>query len=82
MPYIPPQNRPPIDERVDALARELGMSRSHLFALAVKDFVHRHENRQLLEALNTAYDDSPDPEEQALREKMRPRHRQLVEGQW
>ena len=23
MPYIPPQNRPPIDERVDALAEQM-----------------------------------------------------------
>lgn len=53
-----------------------------LFLLGVKEFIRRHENRKLLEALNDAYDDVPDSDEQAVRDKMRQRHRQLVEGQW
>jgi metal-responsive CopG/Arc/MetJ family transcriptional regulator len=69
-------------EQADALARELQISRSRLFVLAVEDFIQRHQNQQLFEAINAAYDDSPDPEEQALRHKMRGRHRQLMEGQW
>ena len=69
-------------EEVDALARELEVSRSHLFALAVEEFIQRHQNRQLLDAINEAYADLPDPEEQALRQRMRRQHRQMVEGQW
>lgn len=69
-------------ERVDKLARELQISRSRLFVLAVEDFIRSHENRQLLEAINAAYDDLPDPEERALRHKMRRQHGQLVEGEW
>jgi len=69
-------------EEVDALARELGVSRSRLFALAAENFIQRHQNRQLLEAINDAYGDLPDPEEQALRQHMRRQHRQIVEGEW
>ena len=69
-------------ERVDKLARELQISRSRLFVLAVEDFIRSHENRQLLEAINAAYDDLPDAEERALHRKMRRQHRQLVEGEW
>lgn len=69
-------------EQVNDLAQELQVSRSHLFVLAVEEFIQRHENRRLLEALNDAYDDVPDSDEQALRGRMRQRHRQLVEGQW
>lgn len=69
-------------EQVDVLAQELDISRSHLFALAAEEFVCRHRNRELLEAINTAYGDSPDSEELTLHREMRPRHRQLVEGQW
>jgi len=69
-------------ERVNDLAQELRVSRSRLFVLAVEEFIQRHENRRLLEALNDAYDDVPDSDEQALHDKMRQRHRQLVEGQW
>lgn len=69
-------------EQVNDLARELQISRSYLFARAVEEFIQRYENRQLLEALNAAYDDSPAPGEQALQREMRRRHRQLTEGQW
>jgi metal-responsive CopG/Arc/MetJ family transcriptional regulator len=72
----------PLFERVEDLARELQISRSRLFVLAVEDFIRRHENRQLLDEINAAYADLPDPEEQTLLHKMRRQHRQLVEGQW
>ncbi len=67
-------------EKVDDLARELQISRSRLFVLAVEDFIRRHENRRLLKDLNAACDDAPDPEEQALRQNMRSQHRQMVQG--
>ena len=68
-------------ERVNDLAQELQVSRSRLFVLAIEGFIQRHENRQLLEALNDAYDDVPELDEQALLDQMRQRHRQLVEEQ-
>ena len=70
-------------DRVDALARELTISRSRLFTMAVEEFIQRHENQKLLEALNAAYDDSPDSEEQVLLHEMRSKQRQIVhEDQW
>jgi len=72
----------PLFEQVDALAQELQISRSRLFVLAVEAFIQRYQNRKLLEAINEAYDDLPDAEERALRDKMRQQHRQMVEGQW
>jgi len=69
-------------EQVDALAQELEISRSRLFVLAVEAFIRRYQDRQLLEAINEAYADLPDPEEQALRRQMRQQHRHMVEGQW
>ena len=72
----------PLFEEVDALCRELQVSRSRLFVWAVEEFIQRYQNQKLLEAINAAYNDVPDSEEQTLRQKMRNRHRQLVEGQW
>jgi len=69
-------------KQIDALARELDISRSRLFVLAVEEFLQRYQNQKLLEAINAAYDDLPDPEEQTLHQKRRSQHRQLVEGQW
>ena len=54
-------------EQVDALAQELEISRSRLFVLVVEIFIRRYQSRQLLEAINEAYADLPDPGEQALR---------------
>jgi len=47
-----------------------------------EEFIQRHQNQKLLEAIDDAYDDLPDAEEQALHQKMRRRHRYLVKGQW
>jgi len=69
-------------EQIEVLAKELQISRSRLFALAAEAFIQRHQNQKLLEAINDAYDDLPDVEEQSLRQKMRQQHRQMVEGQW
>jgi hypothetical protein len=72
----------PLFEQVEALTREMHISHSRLFALAVEDFMHRYENQRLLERLNTAYTDAPTPDEQALLRRMRRQHRQMVEGEW
>ncbi len=69
-------------EQVEMLARQAQISRSRLFVLAVEEFVRRHENQELLKAINAAYEDLPSAEEQVYRQRMRQKHRNLVEGQW
>jgi len=69
-------------EQVETLASEMKISRSRLFALALEEFLRRHQNQQLLEQINAAYDEAPDPSEQALQRRMRRQHRQIVEGEW
>jgi predicted transcriptional regulator len=69
-------------ERAQALASEMKISRSRLFVLALEDFLRRHESQRMLEDIDAAYEDAPDPAEQALRRRMRRQHRQIVEGEW
>ena len=69
-------------EQVETLASEMKISRSRLFALALEEFLQRYQSQQLLERINAAYDEVPDPSEQALRRRMRRQHRQIVEGEW
>jgi metal-responsive CopG/Arc/MetJ family transcriptional regulator len=69
-------------EQAEALADELNISRSRLFSLALEDFIRRSHNRQLLEKLNTAYEDVAEDGEQSLRRCMRRQHRRAVEGEW
>ena len=70
-------------DKVDAFAHEIDVSSSRVFVLAVEEFLRRQrEKKKLIEAINAAYDDLPDQQEQILRNKMRNKHRRLVEGQW
>ena len=69
-------------EQAESLAQQLNMSRSHLFGLAIETFVKNHQNQILLDEINQAYSDQPDPNETILLSKMRKPHRKLVESEW
>ena len=69
-------------EQVETLAREMKVSRSRLFVLALEDYLRRYQNLQLLEKINQAYHDAPDAPEQKRLRKMRRQHRKVVEGTW
>jgi metal-responsive CopG/Arc/MetJ family transcriptional regulator len=69
-------------EQVDALAQKSKTSRSHIFVLAVEEYLRQIENQELLQAINAAYAEPPSPEEETHRERMRRKHRQQVKGQW
>ena len=68
--------------QLESLAEEMKVSRSQLLGLALEDFLQRRHNQLLLEQLNAAYDDAPDPTEQTLLQRMRQTQRQLVENPW
>jgi len=53
-------------EQVDPLAKEMNISRNHLFELALQHYLSQHENKLLLEKINAAYADGSDSEEQEL----------------
>ncbi len=70
-------------EQVETVAREMKVSRSRLFLMAVEEFIQRYQNRKLLEKINAAYaDDECDEEEQNRLQQMRHYQRKLVEGEW
>ncbi len=65
-------------DHVNQFVRREHISRSRLIADAVREYLERHENRSLLDALNKAYaDDDTDAVH-----RMRNSHRALVEGEW
>lgn len=69
-------------DQVDSLAREMKVSRSKLFVLALEDYLRRSQNQQLLERINQAYGNEPDMAEQKRLKKMRHQHQRVVEGTW
>ena len=69
-------------KELEAAAEEMQLSRSKVFALAVKDFLRARENQRILEQLNRVYADGPDEEEQEFLEQMKVRYRKIIEGEW
>lgn len=69
-------------ERIEALAREMKISRSRLLAIAFEDFFRHYQNRQLLEQINQAYQDGPDEEEQKWLMHAQQSYRLLLEDEW
>ncbi len=69
-------------KKIEGLARKLEIPRSHVFVLAVEEYIERQENLRLLESINAAYQDPPDAVEQKRSRHMRSSHRRLLEGEW
>jgi metal-responsive CopG/Arc/MetJ family transcriptional regulator len=69
-------------EEAESLAQELNVSRSELFGLALETFVRNHQNQKLLQEINQAYSDDPDPTEKVRLTKMRKHHRKMVRNAW
>lgn len=72
----------PLIERIETLARDMKISRSHLLVIALEDFFQRNQNRQLLEQLNQAYQDGPTEEEQKWLKQAQQSYRRLLEDEW
>lgn len=71
-----------IFEQVDDLARDLNVSRGQLVTLALEELVRCHQNQQLLESINRAYDSTASSDDLANTSARRRQHRRMVEGEW
>jgi len=69
-------------ERAETIAREMKMSRSGLFALALEDFIGRRRHEELLRLINDACRDEPDEDEQSRLRGMGRKYRKVVEDEW
>ncbi|MCX6641559.1 MAG: CopG family transcriptional regulator [bacterium] len=72
----------PLLKEADSLARELKLSRSRLFAIAMAEFIQRQHNKKLLQRINEAYIDNTDASDEDYLQGLKKRHRELIEGQW
>jgi metal-responsive CopG/Arc/MetJ family transcriptional regulator len=52
-----------IYDQTEAAAQEMKVSRSSLYALALKEWLRRRESQRMLDQLNEVYKDPPDEEE-------------------
>lgn len=58
-------------DQVNALATEMKIPRSKLFAIAIEEFLRRKKQDQILESINESYADGLDEPEQIMLEQMR-----------
>ena len=72
----------PLFEQAERIARKMKVSRSRLFALALEEYIHRAQNRDLIAQINAAYADEPDTTEKTLRRNARTTHRRIVRDEW
>ena len=68
--------------KMEDLAKKLHLSRSGVFAEAAREYILRHENQILMEAINDTYGNDTDKEEAQLLRRHKKGHRRQVEGQW
>jgi metal-responsive CopG/Arc/MetJ family transcriptional regulator len=70
-------------EQAEVLAREMNVSRSRLFVLALENFIRDYRDRELFDKINRAFDDAPpDKSEQLRLNRIRHNYRRIVEGEW
>jgi hypothetical protein len=69
-------------QEADETARQMGLSRSRLFAMAVVDFLQRQRREQMLLRLNEVYGGGMEPEEKPLLKGIKARVRRAVKERW
>jgi metal-responsive CopG/Arc/MetJ family transcriptional regulator len=69
-------------EEADQAARLMGLSRSRLFAVAVRDFLQRQRHEQMLLRLNEVYANQPEPVEKRLLRGLKAKVRRSMKERW
>jgi len=62
----------------DQTARQMGLTRSGLFAIAVRDFLQRQHQEQMLIRLNEVYGIQPEPADKRLLKGIKAKVRQTI----
>jgi predicted transcriptional regulator len=68
-------------KQIESTAQELNVSRSHLFALAVEDYLRRRQNELLLQRINQAVDEA-NLNDRLAPKRSRNGHRKFLESEW
>lgn len=66
----------------EEIADKMGVSRSRLYAMALKDFLEKRENEELMLRINNAYADETDDEEETAGAAMKTQQRKLLKDEW
>jgi len=68
--------------QVDRTAREMGISRSRLFSLAVESYLRKRRHAEIVEQLNRVYAGESDQPEQRTTASMKTKFRSTIKDRW
>ena len=69
-------------QQADQTARHMGLSRSRLFATAVRDFLLRQQQEQMLLRLNEVYDQGLEPAEKRVLKGIKAKVGRTLKDRW
>ncbi len=69
-------------EQVDRTAREMGISRSKLFSLAVESYLRKRRRAEIVAQLNRAYGGEFEPSERRAVAGMKTKFRSTIQDGW
>jgi metal-responsive CopG/Arc/MetJ family transcriptional regulator len=65
----------------DRTAKQMGLSRSRLFSIALQDYLRHRRQEEVVEQLNRVYAE-PDPSEAGMAAKMKAKFRKTIRDRW
>ena len=66
----------------DRAAREMGVSRSRLFSLALEAYLRNREQARILEQLNRVYTDEARTADQRMAKRLKAKFRETIVENW
>jgi metal-responsive CopG/Arc/MetJ family transcriptional regulator len=66
----------------DRTAKQMGVSRSRLFSMAVEEYLKSRRQAEMLEQLNRAYADEPTPIERRTLAGMKAKFHMTIKDRW
>jgi len=69
-------------EEADETAKQMGVSRSRLFSLAIEKYIRYRRNRAIVERLNRVYADTPSEAERRIVSGMKSKFRSTIKDAW
>ena len=69
-------------DKISKLSNEIKLSRSQIFSQAVRYFIDRKNNLELVRKINQTYSDVLDEDEIKLLEKSKIKYKEILEEEW
>jgi metal-responsive CopG/Arc/MetJ family transcriptional regulator len=69
-------------QEADRAAKELGVSRSRVFSIALENYLRARRDEKIAEQLDRVYGSQPDPGERRTVAKLKSRFRATIKDRW